>query len=246
MRMLTAEKPREMPSSTTCSRWPSGSIASTNGLLTSTRRPLDLSIRSTSSVTCAGGEDRVGELVAAGAGDEDPARVVDPHLLDGRVVEVALQRTEAGDPGDELLDDTVTVVDGCDRTGEARGVVVGDQRLRRTTDQGHVALRVDALTAHRVTQARVERLDQLAVGGGVGQAHPGSPRRPQESCGESYPTPSRRETSASPDLWTNRTAQACARIVPGDLVGRPASGPEVWEPGQRATLWLPGFSEPIA
>ena len=53
LRMLTAEKPRLMPSSTTCSRWPSGSIASTNGWLMSIRRPLDLSIRSTSSCTCA-------------------------------------------------------------------------------------------------------------------------------------------------------------------------------------------------
>ena len=49
--MLTAENPREIPSSTTWSRCPSGSIASTNGRLMSTRRPLDLSIRSTSSCT---------------------------------------------------------------------------------------------------------------------------------------------------------------------------------------------------
>jgi hypothetical protein len=53
LRMLTAENPREMPSSTTCRRCPPGSIASTNGWLTSMRRPLDLSIRSTSSKTCA-------------------------------------------------------------------------------------------------------------------------------------------------------------------------------------------------
>ena len=53
LRTLTAEKPREMPSSTTCSRCPSGSIASTNGWDRSMRRPLDLSIRSTSSCTCA-------------------------------------------------------------------------------------------------------------------------------------------------------------------------------------------------
>ena len=37
--MLTAVKPRLMPSSTTCSRCPSGSIASTNGWLRSIRRP---------------------------------------------------------------------------------------------------------------------------------------------------------------------------------------------------------------
>ena len=53
LRMFTAEKPRLMPSSTTCSRCPSGSIASTNGCERSMRRPLDFSIRSTSSWTCA-------------------------------------------------------------------------------------------------------------------------------------------------------------------------------------------------
>jgi hypothetical protein len=51
LRMLTGEKPRAMPSSTTWSLLPSGSIASTNGWLMSIRRPLDLSIRSTSSLT---------------------------------------------------------------------------------------------------------------------------------------------------------------------------------------------------
>ena len=53
LRTLTALNPRLMPSSTTCSRWPSGSIASTNGWLRSMRRPELLSIRSTSSCTCA-------------------------------------------------------------------------------------------------------------------------------------------------------------------------------------------------
>ena len=53
LRMLTALKPRLIPSSTTCRRCPDGSIASTNGVLTSTRRPDVLSIRSTRSRTSA-------------------------------------------------------------------------------------------------------------------------------------------------------------------------------------------------
>ena len=53
LRMLTADQPRLMPSSTTWSRWPSGSIASTNGRLMSIRRPLLFNIRSTSSCTWA-------------------------------------------------------------------------------------------------------------------------------------------------------------------------------------------------
>lgn len=59
LRMLTAVKPRAMPSSTTWSRCPSGSIASTKGRLMSMRRPLDLSIRSTRSSTCAGSSRRL-------------------------------------------------------------------------------------------------------------------------------------------------------------------------------------------
>ena len=50
-RMLTAQWRRVTSGITTCSRDPSGSSASTNGWLTSTRRPLERSIRSTRSCT---------------------------------------------------------------------------------------------------------------------------------------------------------------------------------------------------
>ena len=42
-------------------------------------------------------EHRRGQLAAAAPGDEDLARLVDPDLLDLRVVEAPLQRPEAGD-----------------------------------------------------------------------------------------------------------------------------------------------------
>ncbi len=95
--MLTDQCRRVMSGITTCSREPSGSIASTNGVLRSTRRPVVLSIRSTRSRTWPSVEDRRGQLGPAAPGDEHPARLVDPDLLDRRVVEVALQRAEAGD-----------------------------------------------------------------------------------------------------------------------------------------------------
>ena len=53
LRMLTAQCRRVMSGITTCSREPSGSEASTNGELRSTRRPEDCSIRSTRSRTSA-------------------------------------------------------------------------------------------------------------------------------------------------------------------------------------------------
>ncbi len=43
------------------------------------------------------GQDDGGQLRPAAAGDEHPSRLVDPDLLHRRVVEVLLQRTEAGD-----------------------------------------------------------------------------------------------------------------------------------------------------
>ena len=157
LRMLTAEKPRLMPSSTTWSRWPSGSIASTNGREMSIRRPLDFSIRSTSSCTCAGGEHQVGQLVAAVAGDEHPARVVDPDLLHGRVVEVGLQRPEPGDPGDQLAHHRVDVGDRQHRPGQRALVVVAYDALGDPAHERGVALRVDPLAADLVAHPRVER-----------------------------------------------------------------------------------------
>jgi len=53
LRMLTLMWRRVMSGMTTCSRDPSGSIASTNGVLRSTRRPVLLSIFSTRSDTWA-------------------------------------------------------------------------------------------------------------------------------------------------------------------------------------------------
>ena len=51
LRTLTCQCVRLMSGMTTCSREPSGRVASTNGLLRATRRPLLLSIRSTRSRT---------------------------------------------------------------------------------------------------------------------------------------------------------------------------------------------------
>ena len=110
--------------------------------------------------------------MAAVAGDEDPARVVDPDLLDRRVVEVGLQRPEPGDPGDQLADHRVDVGDRRDRAGQAALVVVADDALGDPPHQRRVALRVDPLAAHQVAHTLVERLDQLRVS--VGHRH-GSP-----------------------------------------------------------------------
>ena len=127
-------------------------------------------------------QDRRGQLVPAGAGDEDAAGVVDPDLLDRRVVEVALQRPEARDPRDELLDHVVRVGHRRDDAGEAALVVVGDHPRGQGPDLGGVALRVDPVAPHGRAQLRVELLDHVTVRIHVGQTHgPPSPfrRRPR-------------------------------------------------------------------
>src|SRR6188472_2212241 len=154
LRMFTAAKPREMPSRTTCSRWPSGSIASTNGWLRSIRRPLDLLLHLRS------GEDGGGQLVPAGAGDEHPRRVVDPDLLHVGVVEVRLQRPEAGHPRHQLADHAVGVGNRSDNAGEAPLVVCAHHVLGEMPHQRDVALRVDTLAAYGVAHLRVEVVDQ--------------------------------------------------------------------------------------
>ena len=172
LRMLTAVKPREMPSRTTCRRCPSGSIASTNGWLMSMRRPLDLSIRSTSSCTCAARQHRGGQLVPPLPRDEHLARVVDPHLLDRRVVEVGLQRTEAGHPGHQLADHRLRVRHRRDLTGQAALVVGGDHPLRDPAYGGHLGLRVDPVAADGLAHPRVEVVEQRGVSVGVRESHP--------------------------------------------------------------------------
>jgi len=67
---------------------------------------------------------------------------------------------------------TAVVLDRQHHPGQAAQVVLPDHLDREAAYQGGVALRVDALTAHGRAQAGVQRLDQLAVGVGVGQGHP--------------------------------------------------------------------------
>ncbi len=117
----------------------------------------------------------------AGTRHEHAARVVDPDLLDRRVVEVALQRPEARDPGHQLLDHRVLVTDREHGTGQAALVVVPDDPFREPPHEAGVPLRVDRLGPDGRAQLRVERLDQVTVRIGVRQAH-GSPEVPRGAC----------------------------------------------------------------
>lgn len=101
--------------------------------------------------------------MASVPGHEDPAGVVDPDLLDRRVVEERLQRAEPRHPGDQLADDRVDVGDRRHDPGEAALVVRAHDTLGDAAYDGGVALRVDALPTHQLAHVLVEQLDELAV-----------------------------------------------------------------------------------
>lgn len=112
-------------------------------------------------VDLRGVEAQVGQLVAAAAGDEDPAGVVDPDLLDLRVVEEGLQRTEARHPSDQLTHHGAVVGDGRDRARQAEVVVVADHVLGDAAHERGLALRVDALAPDPLPHLQVEPLDEV-------------------------------------------------------------------------------------
>src|SRR5680860_1339471 len=124
---------------------------------TGLQHPLDelLHLRST--------QNRGGELVLSRPRHEDPARVVDPDLLDRGVVEVTLQRAEARHPRHQFLDDRLMVDDRGHRTGKAALVVLLDKPFRDPTYHAGISLRVDAVAAYDVAYPRVEVVDQLVM-----------------------------------------------------------------------------------
>jgi len=71
-------------------------------------------------------EDRGGQLGPPRPRDEDLAGLVHPDLLDGRVVEVALDGAEAGDGVDEVLGRAGPVRERFDEAQERTLVVVRD------------------------------------------------------------------------------------------------------------------------
>lgn len=107
-----------------------------------------------------GAEDRGRELVLAVARDEDPVRLVDPDLLDGRVVEVRLQRAEAGQPGDQLVNRCVRVVERSDSTAETARVVLLDGCASQRANPLDLCGGIDSLAPHMVPDLRVEPVDR--------------------------------------------------------------------------------------
>ena len=110
-----------------------------------------------------------GELVPAAAGDEDPAGVVDPDLLDLGVVEQRLQHPQPRDPGDDLADRQRLVVEWGHRSGQAALLVPVGGVLGQPPHRVGVEVGVDAAGAYL-------RADLLGQRGRGGRRRHGCPR----------------------------------------------------------------------
>ena len=89
------------------------------------------------------GQDDRRQLAATPAGDEDPARTVDPDLLDRRVLEQPLQRAEAGDRVVDPASHVRTVVQRRQRAADAALLVLGDDLVDQPADGQRLVGRVD-------------------------------------------------------------------------------------------------------
>ena len=167
----------------------------------STRRPEDFSIRSTRSRTWSCDEQRGGQLGDPWRATNTRAGLVDPDLLDRRVVEVLLQRAEARRPcptprGTRRVD-----------VGEHRHpaahrplVVVGDGLGHQPAHLALVARRVEARATDQLTHLALERVDGIH-GSLLPRPDPSADQRP---LGNSEPDVATFSHPRDADLWITR------------------------------------------
>ena len=106
-------------------------------------------------------QDRGGQLGASGAGDEDAAGGVDPDLLNGLVIEVALERSQTR----HGVQHVGTRPRRVDKRGDESGVGttqivllgLGDELL----EVGGVLEGVDAASAHQLANLRQEKIGSV-------------------------------------------------------------------------------------
>ncbi len=116
-------------------------------------------------------QHRVGQLVLAVPSDEDLAGIVDPDLLDARIVEVGLQWSEAGDPRDQLPDDRLRIRHRRDLPGQAPLVMSTHHLLGDAAYDDRLRLWIDTVTTDDLTHPCVELTDQRSVCVGNGAGH---------------------------------------------------------------------------
>jgi hypothetical protein len=103
-----------------------------------------------------GGEDQRGELGAPAPGDEDPARLIDPDLLDGRIVEERLQRAESGNGVENGARQLRGVTEWRQGGRDGSIEVVGDHVVDQPPDDGRLGDRVNAAPADEFAHLAVD------------------------------------------------------------------------------------------
>lgn len=106
-------------------------------------------------------QDRGGQLGASGAGDEDSAGGVDPDLLNGLVVEVALERAQSRHGVEHVGACPLGVDERRDESGVGATQIVllglGDELV----EFGGVLERVDAASAHQLANLGQEKIGSV-------------------------------------------------------------------------------------
>ena len=106
-------------------------------------------------------QDRGGQLGAPGAGDEDAAGGVDPDLLNGLVIEIALQRAQPRHGVEHVGARPLGIDERRDESGVGAAQIVllglGDELV----EVGGVLEGVDAASAHQLANLRQEKIGSV-------------------------------------------------------------------------------------
>ncbi len=105
-----------------------------------------------------------------GAGDEDAVRSVDPQLFDGRILEIGLQGTVAGDGGEDLAHARGFVIDRGETAGESEVVVAAHLRTGDARRELRIARGIGPLRTQSIPHALGDDR-RCGTGRRVGESH---------------------------------------------------------------------------
>lgn len=99
------------------------------------------------------------QLVASLPRDENTTRLVDHDLFHGGIIEVALQRTEAGNGVEDLTSGLLGVIQGGQATTDASVLVLSDDVVNESTYRGRIDDRIDPAATHELANLGIDDRD---------------------------------------------------------------------------------------
>lgn len=134
-----------------------------------------------------GGEDRGRELRDAAASHEHPARRVDPHLFDCRVVEVTLQWSETRDRVEDPARGHHPVAQRREDAAQRAVVVLRDHLIDEPAHGTGVGGRVQPPSADELTHLVLDDFDRVHPTPSSTPAGQGNAAEPRQMCGSGRP-----------------------------------------------------------